>query len=381
MRRSTERILTTHTGGIGRAKGLTEKIVSAESNGASDLDASLRAAVEEIVRQQIDTGLDIVNDGNQSVTTIARYAAVHLAGIELAHGVSSNGHRVATPPVNGDRYQADWDFPEFFARAYPEADLLDEAAVCTAGVTWEGEAVVRRDLENLLAASSAAGAREIFASVPSPGTLARAVSNRFYPTRYEFEDAVAGALRTPYSAIVSAGLLLNVELAWPGTRSRLLRDVELLNHALGSIPAESVRVWVSLGADEGPHHRDPEVLDLVDIVLRIDAAGLGLTAANGRHEADHHVWSDVQLPEGKVLMPGVIDPTSNIIEHPRTVADRIIRFSRLVGRENVIASVDSSFEPTPGLYQEFRVTRDVMWAKLRSLVQGAELATEELWSS
>lgn len=378
MRRSTDKVLTTHTGGIGRAEALTVQLFAPESNGGSDLGASLRSAVDEVVRHQVETGIDVVNDGNQAISTTTRWAAEHLAGVELHVGPSSNGHRSALP-ANGDRYQADWDFPEFFDRAYPAGDTLNEVAACTAAVGWAGEQRLRRDLENLLSARSAAGAGETFASVPSPGTLARVISEQFYSSRQELEEAVADALRAAYAAIAESELLLNIELAWRGTRSRLLRDVELLNHALGSVLADSVRVWVSFGADEGPHHRDPELRDLTDILFELKANGLALVAANGRHEADYHVWSEVTLPEGKVLMPGVIDPTSNIIEHPRTVAERIVRYARLVGRENVIASVDSSFEPTPGLYQEFRVTRDVMWAKFRSLVQGADMATQELW--
>jgi 5-methyltetrahydropteroyltriglutamate--homocysteine methyltransferase len=375
MQRSHERILTTHTGSLARPPELLQMLLAREEGqpvDASVFDTTVRHAVTETVKRQVETGLDIVNDGEQSKISFATYVRERLHGF--------GGADEPRPASLEAR-----EFPEYAARrAFPY-----RRPACNAPIAWKDFAAVETDIANLKAATAGLPLQEVFMPAVSPGTLANFFPNRYYPTREAYLEAISEVMQREYVAIVQAGFILQLDcpdlalrstwfpnLSLPEFRTVVAQNVEALNHATRNIPAEHVRVHVCWGAGEAPRNHDVPLRDIVDVLLKARPAALSIMGANGRHEHEWKVWRDVPLPEGKVLIPGVIDSTTNIIEHPEVVADRLVRYANVLGRENIIAGVDCGFGTNARTDQ---VDPKIAWAKLRALVEGAELATRVLW--
>ena len=378
-----DRILTTHVGSLIRPPELIayfEPMLQGQPYDRQGFEKTLREAVAEIVRQQAAIGLDIINDGELGKTHWYRYAVERFSGIDS---------RPASP---SQTYFAGKDrerFREFYAEhdeGLPRPTL--EWAV-TGPVTYRGAALLGRDIDSLkvaLAKTDAAG----FLPVVAPASVAPELKNEHYGSQEEFVFALAEALRAEYKGITDAGLTVQIDDAWlpamyerivpPGSAEDYRRwatmCIDALNHALRGIPQAQTRYHICWGSWNGPHTADLPLRDLVDLLLRIKVGGYSIEGANPRHAHEWRVWETVKLPEGRTLIPGVISHATNIVEHPELVAERIVRLARLVGRENVIASTDCGFAQG-ALYR--RVHPSIMWAKLEALVEGAALASRELW--
>jgi 5-methyltetrahydropteroyltriglutamate--homocysteine methyltransferase len=372
MRRSTERILTTHTGSLPRPAALRDA-----TDGTSD--QVLREAVAEIVRQQLAVGLDVVNDGEFGKSSWAAYVLERVSGFEI--------HRDELIPLNWlgrDRER----FPEFFAQEMPNALTGAPTEVCVGPITYQGQAFITRDVDNLKAALPD-GAEAFFTAV-APASTGYNARNEYYSSDREYVYAIADALKQEYHAIVDAGLLLQVDDAvlanmydWLVQQSpERYREwaqlrVDALNHALSGIPEDRVRYHVCFGSWHVPHVADAPLEEIIELILQVRAGAYSIEAANPRHEHEWRVWETHRLPSGRAIIPGIVTHHLTTVEHPRLVADRIIRFARLVGRENVIAGTDCGFAQSQGIQ---RVHPSVMWAKFQALVEGARIASEELWS-
>ena len=381
MKRSTERILTTHVGSLVRPPDLQEMIRARESGNPYDheaLAARVRSAVAEAVRRQVECGIDIVSDGEQGKLGFNTYTNQRLGGFEP---------RALRPGEYPRPRRRDWDeFPEFYDEYWQTQPVTAPPQVCTDAVTYKREAV-DTDIQNFKEVLQGARVEEAFMPAIAPFYQGE---NRFYPTEQAFLSAVADALHEEYQAIVDAGFILQIDdpglpTQWDAQRpaisvaeyrKRAAQRVELVNHALRGIPEECVRYHICWGSWHGPHVTDLPLQDVVDLMLQVRAQAYSVEAANPRHEHEYHVWEDVKLPEGKILIPGVIAHTTNTVEHPELVKERIMRYARLVGRENVIAGVDCGF--AQGAFTA-RVHPTIAWAKLKSLAEGAALASQELW--
>src|SRR2546426_972576 len=377
MKRSTERMLTTHTGSLARPPELLQMLLAREEGQPVDpgvFDAAVQRAVTEKVRARVEAGIAIVNEGEQSKISFATYVRERLHGF---------GGADEPRPVGLEARE----FPEYATRrAFPY-----RRPACNAPVAWKDFSAVEKDIAHLKAATTGLAVEEVFMTAVSPGTLANFFPNRYYPTREAYLAAMSEVMKREYEAIVQAGFLLQLDcpdlalrstwfpdLSIPEFRTVVAQNVEALNHATRDISAEQVRLHVCWGAGEGPHNHDVPLQDIVDVLLTGRPAALSIVGANGRHEHEWKVWQDVPLPAGKVLIPGVIDSTTNIVEHPEVVAERIVRYANVLGRENIIAGVDCGFGTSA---QTDQVDAEVAWAKLRALVEGAELATRALWGT
>ncbi len=402
-----DRILTTHTGSLIRPPEVLEFLDAIDRGEPYDEEAHaecLRRSVADIVRQQADAGIDVVSDGELSKVSWISYLYERISGIELGELPPD----ATVMPPSRDR-QA---FPEFYAE--DDARFLAESRLvqflgakgvgkrpaessggptvwlCTGPIEYEGMAALGRDIANLKAAREGVDVEDAFLPVVAPASVYW-LHNRYYPTDEEFAFALADALRNEYRAIVDAGLLLQVDDAvlvheydsilslggsvedyrrWAQTR------IDALNHALEGIPEDRVRYHVCWGSWHGPHAFDPPLTEVVDLVLQVRARYYSIEQANARHEHEWRVWEHVRLPEGKVLIPGVVTHHTNVVEHPELVSERLVRLAKLVGRENVMGGTDCGF--AQGAYLR-RVHPSIQWAKLRALAEGAQLATRELW--
>ena len=377
MKRSTERILTTHTGSLARPPELLQMLLAREEGKPVDpevLHATVRGAVIEKVQRQAEIGLAVVNDGEQSKISFATYVRERLHGFGGADEPRPVGLEARQFPAWGRRRAAPYRRP-----------------ACNAPVAWKDFSAVEQDITNLQAATADLPVQEVFMTAVSPGTLANFFPNRYYPTRAAYLEAMAEVMKREYDAIVQAGFLLQLDcpdlalrstwfpdLSIPEFRTVVAQNIEALNTATRDISPERVRMHVCWGAGEGPHNHDVPLRDIVDLLLAARPTALSIVGANGRHEHEWKVWQDMPLPAGKVLIPGVIDSTTNIVEHPEVVAERIIRYTTVLGRENIIAGVDCGFGTSA---QTDQVDAEVAWAKLRALVEGAELATRSLWGT
>ncbi|MGH2584126.1 MAG: cobalamin-independent methionine synthase II family protein [Dehalococcoidia bacterium] len=401
MKRSTERILTTHAGSLVRPPEIIE-VLKAESLGQpydqASFAASLRTGVAEVVRQQAEAGVDIPSDGEFGKVGWTIYVLERFAGLEpkdLPLG--------ATPLGRGKDRQ---DFAEFYAvwgpvertlwlppevaRADPGANAPVVRWVCTGPIAYTGQAAIQRDIANVKAALQGVQVEEAFLPVAAPGSVEASHANEHYPGDEAYVYALADALKEEYRAIVDAGLLLQVDDAFlPYVYDWMVGSVsmeeylkycemrvEALNYALQGIPEERVRYHICWGSWNGPHSTDVPLKEIIHLVLKVNAGAYSIEAANPRHEHEYRVWEDVKLPEGKILIPGVVTHSTNVIEHPELVAERIGRFARLVGRENVIAGTDCGFSQHWNL---IRTHPSIQWAKLQALAEGAALATAQLW--
>jgi 5-methyltetrahydropteroyltriglutamate--homocysteine methyltransferase len=379
MQRSTDRILVTHVGSLPRPPDLID-LVQAQGSAAFDQPANaarLRAAVKEIVARQIELGIDVVDDGEFGKPSFVSYVNERLGGFELD---TTPGPR----PWAGSR---DWNaFPEFYAETQGAARR--GRMVCTGPITYKGHAQLRRDIDNLQSALDGAKASEAFMPAISPSNVEDWQRNAYYKTQEEYLLAIADAMHEEYKAIVDAGFLVQIDDPRLVTYYMLRPDatieqcrkwaevrVEALNHALRGIPAEKVRHHTCYGINMGPRVHDMELKDIIDIVVKIKAGAYSFEAANPRHEHEWKLWRNVKL-DGKVLIPGVISHSTLLVEHPELIADRILRFAGIVGRENVIAGSDCGFATFAGSKE---VHPSIVWAKLRALHDGAALASRQLW--
>ena len=372
------RIPTTHTGSLPRPDdllGLLRQKQEGRLGDASAFEARVGEAVEEVVARQLAIGLDIVNDGELGKSDYSTYIKERLTGFE--------GESVPPVALGADLKE----FPEFAART-PTAALMKQPT-CSGPITWKDFGAVEKDIENLKRAAARAGAREVFMTAVSPGQAARFLANRYYPSHEAYVGALAEALKREYAAIVRAGFVLQLDcpdlasgrnnqfqhLTLAEFRKVAAMHVEALNHAVADLPPERMRLHVCWGNYAGPHHKDVPLRDIIDIVVRARPAGLSVEAANPRHAHEWKVFEQVKLPDGKVLIPGVLDTTTNFIEHPELVAQRVVQYARVVGGANVIAGVDCGF----ATFAE-RPTIDprIAWAKLEAMVEGARLAAREL---
>jgi 5-methyltetrahydropteroyltriglutamate--homocysteine methyltransferase len=332
--------------------------------------------VAEVVRRQIDAGIDVVSDGEQGKPGFANYVKDRLTGIVAREGMP--------PRIFSDRL----DFPDFQPLGGGTLNL--RRLVCTGPIGWKDRAAVQTDSENFRAALQGVQVTEAFIPAVSPGTLAQNVVNEYYKDEEAFLYAAAEVLREEYQAIVQAGFLLqldspdlamgkNVQFAdktLQEFRQIIARRVEALDHALAGIPPERVRHHICWGNSESPHHKDVELRDIVDILLQARVGALYVEGANPRHGHEWKVFREVKLPDGMVLIAGVIDTKTNFIEHPELVADRIMNYASVVGRENVIAATDCGFGTSA---DRDRVAPSISWAKLHAMAAGARLASQQLW--
>ena len=388
-----QRILTTHVGSLIRPPALLEFIRARQKREAYDRAAyerCLAQSVKDVVRRQVELGIDIPSDGEfgKSISW-SQYALERLSGFErrpLAAG--------ANPFARGaDRAR----FAEFYAEldhaegAPTSAGASAGLAVCIAPIEYTGQEELSRDIANFKAALGAAGAKQGFLPVAAPASVIPDRKNDYYGSDEECVRAIGRAMRTEYKAIVDAGLFVQLDDArlavtydrmvppasFADYRRWVEMHVEVLNEALAGIPPERVRYHVCWGSWPGPHTSDVPLKDVVDLILKVNAGAYLIEGANPRHEHEWRVWERVKLPAGRKLVPGVISHATNIVEHPELVAERLLRIARLVGDENVMAGTDCGFAQGPF---HRRVHPTIMWAKLEALVAGARLASEELHS-
>ena len=381
MKRSTDRILTTHTGSLPRSVPLQELLRQREEQREFDetsFQVGVGEAVTEIVARQRDTGIDVVNDGEQGRSQYATYVKERLTGFE--------GERMVRSYTRLD----DADFPDYAAAQTHMSSRNMPQPACTGPIAWKDWPAVERDIKNLQEAAAGQQVEEVFMTAASPGVIANFLPNEYYATEEEYLYALADVMKDEYNAIASAGLLLQIDcpdlaMTRVSQYSHLSVDefkkiveshVEVINYALGDIDPERMRLHVCWGNTEGPHHHDVPLREIVDIVLRARPMGLAIEGANPRHGHEWKVWEDVTLPDGKLLIPGVLDTTTNFIEHPELVAQRILNYARVVGRENVMATSDCGFGTSAW---GRKVETNIAWAKLAAMVEGASIASQELW--
>jgi 5-methyltetrahydropteroyltriglutamate--homocysteine methyltransferase len=386
MKRSTDRILTTHVGSLIRPPMLREFLAAKEAGKPFDEAAyakCLKECVAEVVRKQANIGLDVVSDGEfGKAISWAQYALFRLGGFERRPFAGGN------PFTRGvDRTR----FPDFYA----ELDARDKVetvmdSVAVAPITYAGTAELKQDIDNFKDALRAVDVAEGFLPVAAPPSVIPDRKNEYYKSDDDLQQAIAEAMHVEYKTIVDAGLLVQLDdaraavsydrMVPPKTleeyRVWLARQVEMINHAIKELPREKIRYHVCWGSWPGPHSSDVPFKDIADLVLQVRAGGYSIELANPRHEHEWRLWEHLKLPADTVLIPGVISHATNIVEHPELVAERIVRLARLVGRENVIASTDCGFAQVTYFA---RVHPQIVWAKLEALVEGARLASKELW--
>lgn len=385
MKRSTERILTTHVGSLARPPDLLELMrmkAQGEPYDQESYAAQLESAVADVVHKQGESGVDVPSDGEQSKVGFFQYVRERLTGFESAP--ASVGPRPSPWVSELDA------FPEYYKQVSANRGVAPNTPlVCTGPVAYQGQQAVQADIANFRAGLAGVDIAEAFmpASAPRGRDLGR---NEFYRTHEEYLEAVADALHEEYQAIVDAGFILQVDdpaLTYALGHSPHLSPaerhheaelhIEAINRALKGISEEQVRFHTCYGIDEGPRTTDVPLAEMVELILKIRAGAFSFEAANPRHEHEYHVWERVKLPEGKVLIPGVIGHVSNIVEHPEWIAERIIRFANIVGRENVMAGSDCGFSSQATHRPNVHPT--VVWAKFQAMADGAQLATKRLW--
>jgi len=388
-----DRILVTHVGSLIRPSQLVEflkRIEAGEPYDATTYEACLKSSIEEIVRQQVDAGVDIVSDGEFSKgRNWAFYFHDRVSGLSTRAATSEE---LKDPLSSAGGGQDRVAFPEFYAeydRASGLGARLGKRFVVNGPLVYS-DAQVKRDIANLKAAAAKVGARDAFLPVVAPASALPGCKNEHYSDEKSLIFALADCLHQEYKAIVDAGLYLQVDDAFlPYMHERMVPPlstaeyrawarlrIDALNHALRGIPEERTRYHICWGSWNGPHAFDVPLKEIVDLLLQVNVGHYSVEQANPRHEHEWTVWQNVKLPAGRKLIPGVISHATNIVEHPELVAQRLVRLARIVGRENVLGGTDCGFAQSPFAK---RVHESIMWAKLRSLAEGAQLATAELW--
>jgi len=380
MQRSTERILTTHTGSLPRPQDLITLLDAREHGKPYDARVfadRVRSATAAIVRQQASHGVDVVNDGEAGKVGYSTYVTDRLTGFDGS----------ATPLAIADLA----DFPTYAERLF-RGTVIETMArpACNGPITYKNTTEVETDIANLRAALNGVTASEAFLSAASPGVISLFLKNDYYPSHEAYLTALAEAMKTEYDAIAKAGFLLQIDCpdlamgrhiqfadaSLAEFRKNLELHIAALNHAVADIPPERMRIHLCWGNYEGPHHRDVPLRDIIDLIVKVRPAGISLEAANPRHEHEWRVFKDFKLPADKVIIPGVLDSTSNYIEHPELIAERLCRFAEVVGRENVIAGTDCGFATFAGF---MTVDPQITWAKFQAMAEGARIASERLW--
>jgi 5-methyltetrahydropteroyltriglutamate--homocysteine methyltransferase len=335
----------------------------------------VRAAVADVVHKQLDAGLDVINDGEAGKVGYSTYVATRLTGF----GGEGNALRRGPSDL--------WEFPAYAQRRQRTSG---PTPACTGPITYRDRTAVQTDLDNLTAATQGVDATEVFVSAASPGVISLFLANQYYPSHEAYLMAIADAMKTEYDAIHQAGFLLQLDcpdlamgrhIQFPdASLEEFKRNAELhvaaLNHALADVPPERVRLHLCWGNYEGPHHHDVPLREIIGIALSAKPTALSFEGANPRHEHEWRVFEEVGLPEEKVIIPGVVDSTTNYIEHPEVVAQRIVRYAQVVGKERVIAGTDCGFATFAA---SNTVDPAIAWAKLGALAEGAHLASQELW--
>ena len=396
MKTSTDRILTTHVGSIPRPESVRQLLrarLAGQAVDEGELADRVREAVSDVVRRQAEAGVDVVSDGEMSKTSFLAYTDERLTGfveiqpddpgLPASNAGGSWSRRIDT--------RREWRaFREYYERYLPVAmPPSAPPSVCTGPITYKGEALLARDLANFKAALRTVDVEEAFVPAIAPSMVGRG-QNQYYPSETEYRFAIAAALKTEYRAIVEAGFILQIDDPGLGEtwdmmipapsleeyRRLQATNIEALNSALEGIPEDRVRYHLCWGSWQGPHTGDLGLRDIVDLLLTVKAGAYSIEAANPRHSWEWRVWEDVKLPEGKVLIPGVIAHTTAVVEHPETVAERISNFAGLVGPERVMAGADCGFAQG-ALYE--RQHPSIMWAKFEALAEGAKLASQRLW--
>jgi|TARA_B100001146_G_scaffold88648_1_gene78618 5-methyltetrahydropteroyltriglutamate--homocysteine methyltransferase len=381
MKRSETRILTTHTGSLPRSPELQELLRSRldpEAAEAEEFRTGVEEGVADVVAKQAAIGVDVINDGEQGRVQYATYVKDRLTGFD--------GEQVLRARPRLDML----DFPEFAVQNGVSSSATIPWPACTGPIAWKDKGAVQRDIQRLKNATKDAKAEEVFMTAASPGVIANFLHNEHYATEEEYLYALADVMKDDYKAIVDSGLLLQIDcpdLAMTRITqfSHLSEDefikivemhVEVLKHALSGIASDRMRMHLCWGNTEGPHHHDVPLSKIINIVLQAPPGAVSFEGANPRHAHEWKVWQDVKLPEGKVIIPGVLDTTTNFIEHPELVAERIMRYASVVGKENMMVGSDCGFGTSAW---GRRVESRIAWAKLEAMVEGARLASQELW--
>jgi 5-methyltetrahydropteroyltriglutamate--homocysteine methyltransferase len=387
MQRSTHRILTTHTGSIPRPDDLIEIMRARENGRPYDKEAlaiRARESVFEVVKHQCDAGVDVVGDGEQSKSGFASYQAERLGGFTELPEPGENAIR-SSKEVK--------DFPEYYERYFSTAMFGAMLAppknlVCTGPVTYIGRAALETDIANLKAALEGQTYVEAFMSAGNPANLANQ-KNEYYKTQEEFLTALADAVHEEYQAIIEAGFVIQMDdpaavTLWGGAdmtpeqRARhSAQRVELINYALKGIPEDKIRYHTCFSINQGPHIYDLHLRDFIGPMLQINAQAISFEVMNPRHMHDYHAFEDIKLPEGKIIIPGMISHGANWVEHPELIAEFTVNYANLVGRENVMIGNDCGFASQAGSRE---VDAKVVWEKFRALAEGARIATRKLWA-
>ncbi|MCY3832565.1 MAG: cobalamin-independent methionine synthase II family protein [Chloroflexi bacterium] len=382
MKTSTDRILTTHVGSMPRPQYVVDQLFAQdrdEQYDQAEFDRVMRQAVREVAQRQVEAGVDVISDGEMSKISYVTYMRHRFTGFEIADVPRATPQDLDDFPAYKQRLAEAGGTPKYHRPVVRDA------------ITIKDLAPLEKDIDNLLAAQAAAGASEAFMNSASPGVVSGFQPNEYYATTEEYLWALAEVLKVEYEKINEAGLLLQVDcpdlaMGWhilfrdldiAAFKKAAAAQVEALNYALSNVPAERARLHLCWGNYEGPHHHDVDLAEIVDIVLAAKPQAIQFEAANPRHQHEWQVWAQANIPDDKILIPGALDTTTNFIEHPRLVAERIERFANIVGRERVIAGTDCGF----GTFAGFgAIHPDIAYAKLRSLAEGARIASERLWS-
>jgi 5-methyltetrahydropteroyltriglutamate--homocysteine methyltransferase len=393
MKRSTDRILSSHAGNLPRNEALWQMLLDRDAGKGVDelaLQSRVRQAVADVVQKQVAAGIDIVNDGEQSKRSWQTYARSRLTGLEERPG---ERRTPAGSIVGRDMREFEGYFRGALGGAGMPATLragavggLDNAVSCVGPLRYTGQEQTRADIENLRAALAGVTVEEAVLTAIAPGTIEHWLQNEYYKSDEEFLFAIAEAMNEEYQAITDAGIILQLDEPAIATdwhfmtdksvaeyRTWLAVQVEALNLALRGIPPERVRMHTCWGSIHHPHTDDIPLEDILDLILQVNVGAYSLEASNPRHDHDWQVWKETKLPDGKILIPGVIGHFTDFVEHPRLVAERIVKYAGVVGRENVIAGVDCGLGTRVG-------TESILWAKFESLVEGARLASAVLWT-
>ena len=380
MKRSVDGILTTHTGSLPRSADLVRMMFAREEGVPVDgpaLAARIRTAVAEVVRKQTEAGITVVNDGELSKPSYATYVKDRL-----------NGFGGTSHPL---QYRDLLDFPEMAKRVFGDPGRSRrKTPACTGPISVRDPAAAQADVDNLRSALESVEVQDVFMSAASPGVVSLFFRDDHYGSHEAYLFAIADAMRHEYESVARAGFILQLDcpdlamgrhiqfadLSVEEFRKMARLHLGALDHAVANIPPEQLRLHLCWGNYEGPHHYDVPLVEILDLVLAARPQGVSFEAANPRHAHEWRVFERVKLPPNKIIIPGVLDSTTNFIEHPELVAERIGRYARLVGRENVIAGTDCGFGTWVG---QAAVDADIVWAKLASLAEGARLASDELW--
>ncbi|WP_089942754.1 cobalamin-independent methionine synthase II family protein [Candidatus Entotheonella palauensis] len=381
MKRSTMRILTTHTGSLPRPEDVVIMLNTREAGelaNRSTLEARVREAVADCMSQQQQVGIDVMSDGEMGKIAFWTYVKDRLTGFE---GDES-------PPF-------EWaDLRDYPATSEPLVPIspppIRRRPSCNGPITYQGQRAVEHDIANLREALRSVNPEDVFLPAASPGVIAMFMQNRYYPNETAYLYALADAMKQELNAIHQAGFLLQLDCPDLAAarhlyfadapletfRAHVSRRIEVLNHAVADIPPDRMRLHLCWGNYEGPHHRDVPFRDIIDLVLQARVGALSFEAANPRHAHEWQVFEDVSVPEDMILIPGVVDSTTNFIEHPELIAQRIVQYAKLVGRERVIAGTDCGFATNVNIRQ---VNPAIAWAKLQAMAEGAQLASQQLW--